>query len=69
MRNAKNKTWSLNLHLPQVYEKAIGALINSESHGWMAINSLFLAVSIKVKNAIMKDSLESQNLNCGAPVI
>lgn len=69
MRNAKNETWSLDRHLPQVYGKAIGALIDSESQGWMAVNSLFLAVSIKAKDAITKDSLESQNLSFGAPVI
>lgn len=35
----------------------------------MAINGLFLAVSIQVEDIIKKDNLESQNLNFGASVI
>lgn len=69
MRNAKNKTWSLNLHLPQVLEKNYWYVNRIQSHvaGWLL--SLFLAVSIQVEDIIEKENLESQNLNFGASVI
>ena len=44
-KNAENKDWSFNLHLPQAYERAIGTLIKySHMDRWLVTASFWLCL-------------------------